>query len=304
MRNKFVDLLLKKVKEDYSNNVMVLTGDLGFSVLEPLRDFLGDRFLNVGINEALLASSAAGLAAEGFQVYIYSIAPFVTFRCLEQIRNDICYHNLNVKVIGVGAGYGYGGLGPTHHAVEDVAALWSLPNMTVYSPADVWQTEWAFNDDFQRNGPAYFRLGKGGEGVLGAPNPVEISNGVFQYDKGDEHTILCTGHILEEALRLAQILRDDYKRPTQVLSFCRLKPFSNLDLNSSIQSKNVIVIEELNPYGGFSSQVSLEILKQKVRLDQFNVFSAKDEFSKVVGSFKFQRKYHGLDAQSILEAIT
>lgn len=304
MRNKFVEVLLKKVEQDAQKKIMVLTGDLGFSVLEPLRAKLGDRFINVGINEALLASSAAGLASEGFQVYIYSIAPFVTFRCLEQIRNDICYHKMNVKIIGVGAGYGYGGLGPTHHAVEDVAALWSLPNLTVYSPADLMQTEWAFEDGFSSNGPTYYRIGKGGEGVLGSTKPKEVISGVFEYGGGKDLTVLCSGHILEEALAVQARFGNELEKSVQILSFCKLKPFPKADLTRIIQSKNIVALDELNPYGGFSAQIGMELLKQKVPVQNFNVFSAKDEFSKVVGSYKFQRKAHEIDAEHIFKTIT
>lgn len=301
MRNRFVDHLMKKVEGGEADRLVVLTGDLGFSVLEPLQEALGPRFINSGVAEALMTSTAAGIASEGYKAFIYSITPFATFRCLEQIRNDICYHKADVTVVGVGAGYGYGPLGPTHHAVEDLACMWALPNMRVYSPADVNQCDWAYEDNWKRGGPSYLRIGKGGEGVLAAlPQPKAQS--VFEYANGSDVSLVCTGHILEEVLAAQKEFEKRGIR-AQVLSVPCVKPFPATELTGAISSDRIVAVEELNPYGGFSGQLSKALLESGKRVSSFRSVSVDDEFAKVVGSMKFQRKQNGLDALSLLSVI-
>ncbi len=301
MRNRFVEHLVNKAHEGQLEKTFILTGDLGFSVLEPLQKLLKDRFVNVGINESLMASAAAGISSEGYKVFIYSIAPFTTFRCLEQIRNDICYHNVDVTVVGIGAGYGYGSLGPTHHAVEDLAALWALPNMKVFSPADIVQSDWCFEKNFHSAGPSYLRLGKGREGELCSKEQM-INDGIWEIGEGSDFTIITTGHILEEGLKLSSLLKNKGLSP-QVLSVAVLKPFPVETLTSAIKSKKIIVLEEMSPYGSFSSHVAKVILSKGMKIDVFRAFSTQDQFAKVVGSAKFQRKQQMLDAESIFNRI-
>jgi transketolase len=249
-----------------------------------------------------MTSAAAGIAKEGFKVFTYSITPFATFRCLEQIRNDICYHNLNVTVVGVGAGYGYGPLGATHHALEDVAALWSLPNMKVFSPADIAQTEWSFNEIWSHGGPNYLRLGKGGEGAL-ADLPRECAEGAFEYRGGSDVTLLCVGHILDEVLRTSEMLKSE-GLSAQVISVPQLKPFPGRDLINLIKSKYIFAIEELNPYGGFSAQFAKLLLESGKDISLFRSVSVQDQFAKTVGSMKFQRHLNQMDSKNLTNFVT
>lgn len=301
MRNEFAKFLLQKVEAGAADRLVVMTGDLGFSVLEPLQAVLGDRFVNTGVAEALLASAAAGIAREGFKVFIYSITPFVTFRCLEQIRNDICYHDVDVTVVGVGAGYGYGPLGPTHHALEDLAPMWALPGIRVYNPADVPQAIWAYEDNWRNGGPSYLRIGRGGEGSL-AVLPQVQSTGVFEYSRGSDLTIVCTGSILEEVLK-AKVELETKNLRIQVISVACLKPFPSESVVGIIGAPNVVCVEELNPYGGFSGQLAKSLLELGVRPKTFRSLSVQDEFAKVVGSSAFQRKSNGLDCAGLLTEI-
>ena len=133
MRKEFSKSMEKVAAFDSS--VIFLTGDLGFMALENLRAVMGARFINAGVSEQNLVSMAAGLSSQGFTVLCYSIAPFAVFRPAEQIRIDVCLHNMNVKIIGNGGGYGYGVMGPTHHAIEDYGIMLTLPNMRVFIPA-------------------------------------------------------------------------------------------------------------------------------------------------------------------------
>ena len=134
MRKSFVKKITELVQRN--KNIYLLTGDLGFSVFDEFKIRFPDNYINVGISEANMIGMAAGMAMCGKQVFVYSIIPFITFRCLEQIRNDLCLQNLPVKIIGVGEGLSYGTSGPTHHSIEDIGVMSSLPNLVIISPGD------------------------------------------------------------------------------------------------------------------------------------------------------------------------
>src|SRR3989442_15702127 len=143
--------------------VWLLTGDLGYTVLEGFRERFPDRFVNVGVAEQNMTGVAAGLALSGKIVFTYSIANFPILRCLEQVRNDVCYHKANVKIVAVGGGLAYGALGSTHHATEDIAILRALPEMVVVAPGDPQEAEAATRAIAEHPGPCYLRLGRAGE---------------------------------------------------------------------------------------------------------------------------------------------
>ena len=141
MRDTFAAELEKMMSEDPS--IILITGDLGFGVFDSMRENFPNNFINVGVAEQNMTGIAAGLALEGFKIFTYSIANFSTLRCIEQIRNDVAYHNLNVNVVSVGAGFSYGPLGMTHHATEDIAMMRSIPDMTIFSPSTLYEAELA-----------------------------------------------------------------------------------------------------------------------------------------------------------------
>jgi transketolase len=297
MRNEVVDFLTKKI-DSGSDNFVFLTGDLGYSVLEPLRTRLGNKFINVGIAESLMTTISAAFATYGFKAFTYSITPFATLRCLEQIRNDVCYHNADVTVVGIGAGFGYGPLGPTHHAIEDLAAVWSIPNISVYNPADLNEAYACFEHSWNQAGPKYLRLSKGGDGYLSRQDLKDLKDiKVVEYSQGTDLTIICAGNILTEVMKARSLFP---RASIQVLSCPILKPFPEEELVHKISSKKVIIVEELSPYGGFSGQCSKAILKVKPELcSDVRYISAADVFSKIVGSSDFQRKNAGVSASAI-----
>lgn len=161
MRNKFIEILVKEAKKN--DKIILIIGDLGYNVVEPFQEQFPDRFFNAGICEQNMASMAAGLASEGFHVFIYSIANFPTFRCAEQLRNDIGYHNLNVTVVSVGGGLSYGNLGYSHHAVQDLGLIRLFPEFKILAPGDPNETIGCMQNLFSSNGPSYLRLKKAGE---------------------------------------------------------------------------------------------------------------------------------------------
>lgn len=252
MRNTFINTLceLAEVNQD----VFLVCGDLGFSVLEPFATRFPDRFLNAGIAEQNMTAVAAGLALEGYNVFTYSIGNFPTLRCLEQIRYDVAYHQANVKIIAVGAGYAYGPQGVSHHTTEDIAALRSIPGMIIGSPAD--PTEASLMAHFMSNyqGPGYVRLNKTGEPSIydNESRPI-IQPGRFSpIREGNNTLVLSTGAITHSILTELQNLNlnwalssapfvGNYDRK-MLLELCETYP-------------NIVTVEEHQSNGGFGSSV-------------------------------------------------
>lgn len=200
MRNRFAELLHEAMGKD--ENIWLLCGDLGYSVLDKIAESYPDRFINIGISEQNMIGMAAGLALSGKKVFTYSIVNFAIARCLEQIRNDICYHNLDVTCVSVGGGLAYGNQGYTHLGVEDVALTRSLPNMEVYVPADRPELEYCLNDVLNSKTPKYLRMARGGEpdvheGAVKRKGTIEV------LPKQDVN-ILCQGTVLNEAIQAAK----------------------------------------------------------------------------------------------------
>ena len=161
MRNTFISTLTKAASRN--QKIVLVVGDLGFNVVEPFAERFPNRFYNAGVAEQNMSTLAAGLASEDFKVFTYSIANFPTFRCAEQIRNDIDYHNLSVTIVTVGGGLAYGSLGYSHHAIQDYGLMRLFPNMKILSPGDPVEVEALVNYSLKNNGPCYLRLGKNGE---------------------------------------------------------------------------------------------------------------------------------------------
>ena len=204
MRTAFLDALLAAAERD--PRVWLLTGDLGYSVLEPFASRFPDRCVNVGIAEQNMTGVAAGLALAGKVPVTYSIANFPTLRCLEQIRNDVCYHGLNVKIVAVGGGMGYGSLGYTHHAVEDLAIMRALPGMAVAAPGDPYECASVVETALAHQGSVYLRLGKAGEPCV-HPGPVSLPVGESAWvRRGDGPTLVSTGTILPLVIEAADRL--------------------------------------------------------------------------------------------------
>lgn len=169
MRNAFIQELVTLARQHHQ--IALIVGDLGHSVIEPFADEFPDRFINAGVAEQNMTGLAAGMASEGYHVFTYSIANFPTFRCAEQIRNDVAYHNLPVTVVAVGGGLAYGALGYSHHAVQDYALMRTLPNMLIAAPGDPMEVRACMRYLVANPGPSYLRLGKAGEPNFHAAPP-------------------------------------------------------------------------------------------------------------------------------------
>ena len=186
------------------DHIALVVGDLGYSVVEPFADRFPDRFINAGVAEQNMMGLAAGMASEGYHVFTYSIANFPTFRCAEQIRNDIDYHNLPVTVVAVGGGLAYGALGYSHHAVQDYALMRTLPNMLIAAPGDPMEVRACMRYLVENPQPSYLRLGKAGEPTF-HPSPPVVEPGYWLMvspgtDVPQDKAILTTGATLALAM--------------------------------------------------------------------------------------------------------
>ena len=203
MRTAFIEELI--VQARIYPGIFLIVGDLGYSVVEPFAAEFPDRFLNAGVAEQNMTGVAAGLASEGYHVFTYSIANFPTLRCLEQIRNDVCYHRLPVTVVAVGAGLAYGNLGYSHHGVQDLACLRGFPGLALHSPGDPGEARQAVRHLAAHPGPSYLRLGKAGERQLHSL-PVSVLEPTLVRACGASLALVATGSILGEAFDAAELL--------------------------------------------------------------------------------------------------
>jgi transketolase len=299
MRTAFIQSLTECARSN--ENIWLLTADLGFSVLERFRDEFPDRFINVGIAEQNMIGIASGLALSGKTVFVYSIANFPTIRCLEQIRNDVCYHNLNVKIVAVGGGLSYGTLGYTHHGIEDLALMRALPNISVVAPGDPTETGLLTELLTSSTGPAYLRIGKAGEPVL-HKNLQSIRIGdILQLVEGKDITILTTGGTLEIANNVA-LKSNNLGLFPSVYSVPFLKPINHLKLTEILsQSKLVVTVEE-HKEGGLGTVISEFITTNKITCELIK-FRLPENIIHEVGSQVFLRDKYGLNDHNILTSI-
>ncbi len=202
MRNTFINELVALARQH--KNIALIVGDLGYSVVEPFAKEFPDRFINAGVAEQNMMGLAAGMASEGYHVFVYSIANFPTFRCAEQIRNDVDYHNFPVTIVAIGGGLAYGALGYSHHAVQDYALMRSMPNMLIASPGDPFEVKACMQYLVNNPQPSYLRLGKTGEPIFHKEIPTLIPGEWVLVHEGDEpnKTFLSTGAPLKIAMSL------------------------------------------------------------------------------------------------------
>jgi transketolase len=301
MRTAFIETLceLAAVEE----RIWLLTGDLGFSVLEKFADRFPDRYVNVGVAEQNMSGIAGGLARCGKIVFTYSIANFPTLRCLEQIRNDICYHSGNVKVVAVGGGYAYGAQGYTHHGIEDIAIMRSLPGMTVVAPGDPVETKLATHAIVEQNGPCYLRLGKANEPVVHKSLPEFRLGQAIWVCRGSDVTIISTGGMLMEAVETAERLEKLDGIRAGVVSMPTIKP---LDSATVIQAANqtgaIVTAEEHSVTGGLGSATA-EVLAESGLTISFRRFGVPDRLNHTVGSQSYLRRNAGDLRQVVLSLL-
>ncbi len=300
MRITFIKSLIEIVRSD--KRVMLITGDLGFSVFEEFQKNYPRQYLNPGVAEQSLTGIAAGLALEGKIPFIYSIVPFITMRNFEQIRNDICYQNLNVKIIGVGAGLSYGIYGHTHYGLEDISLMRILPNMTVFSPGDPVEVAWVVSEAMKIQGPCYIRLGKVGEPIV-HKNKVrlKVGKGAIIQD-GKDLTIMATGVLLPRALEVASLLKRRGFH-SRIVSIHTIQPLDEeLIVDCVRETKAIFTLEEHFIQGGLGTAVA-EVIAEKNLQIPFRRFGVLHKFFCTTGSQEYMRSQSGLTADQLAMSI-
>lgn len=302
MRDVFVRTLTELAAQH--PEIMLLTGDLGFGVLNDFRARFPQMFLNMGVAEQNMTGVAAGLAFEGHTVFTYSLGSFPTIRCLEQIRNDVCYHKANVKIVTVGGGMAYGAVGPTHHATEDLAMLRSLPGMLVFSPGDLWEAAECTRHLVSHRGPAYLRLDKSAAPLTTRPGEAFRPGIIRTVREGSDVTLACTGGILGEALLAADVLARQGIL-CRVLSVHTVKPLDADRLAAAAaETGGIISIEEHAVDGGLGGAIA-EALMEAGAFPRFLLrMGLRDTFSSAVGSQQHLRAVYSLDVAAIARTVS
>jgi len=299
MRNAFCSALVALSAE---KPFVFLTGDLGFMALEPLRQAMGERFINAGVAEQNMVSMAAGAASGGEQCWAYSIAPFIYARPFEQIRNDVCLHNFDVKLVGNGGGYGYGVMGATHHAIEDYGVLCGLQNMSVYVPAFAADLAPIVARMAADPHPGYLRLGR-------CEQPKNFALPEYapwrRLLTGDLGVMVVVGPGTGGLLAALAVL-DDTERPelwvvTELPLRADTIPAACLDRIRA--TGTLLVLEEHVAHGGVGQMLAHLLLLQNLQPARFRHFHASGYRSGRYGSQAFHRAENGLDPAFVLAAI-
>lgn len=295
MRNAFCSALLELAPNPA---FVFLTGDLGFQALEPLRDEMGERFINAGVAEQNMVSVAAGLAKAGLRPWVYSIAPFLYARAFEQIRNDVCLHGMPVILVGNGGGYGYGVMGSTHHAIEDYGALSCLPGMRAYLPAFDADVREVIKLLMEADYPAYLRLGLSEQPKWLSPPPFAAWRHLLP---GDGPTVVMAGPLaggIVDALHNSEIRSDVW-----LVSELPIAELPAEFLASLRRSNYLMVVEEHVCSGGVGQMLAHQLMLSGTAPEQFVHRTALGYVSGRYGSQRFHRAECGLDPSSIVSEI-
>jgi len=298
LRKTFSDTIEKLAVKD--KDILFLTGDLGFNAFENLRESIGERFINMGVAEQNMVGVAAGLAHQGFKVFCYSIAPFIIYRCLEQFRNDVCFHKLPVFLVGNGGGYGYGIMGSSHHALEDIACISGLPNVTCYVPAFNDDLSPLLNEIVSAAMPAYLRLG------LGKKSPAErmVIGAFTEIIKSEKPaaTIIALGPLVNNILDA--LSNPDLKNSFDLFTLQTLPmQLHNRIIESIKSSGNLVIAEEHKSEGGIGERISLQLHERNIRINKFVPLAAKGYPDDRYGNQDFHQKQSGLDKESIEKVL-
>lgn len=302
MRNHVINEIIELAEQD--ERIMMLVGDLGFNVVEGFRDKYPDRFVNVGIAEQNMSAVAAGLALSGNLVFTYSIGNFATLRGIEQIRNDICYHHANVKILAVGCGFAYGDLGMTHHATEDIAIMRALPYMRVYVPSDTKEAVFCLKEAYAFDGPAYIRMARGGEPDLHKQYDDRQMSDFFEIiPRSNIVNIICCGTILSEGYKLRELLLCN-SIAAGLFSVPLVAPINEEILSDlAEQSQVLITMEDHNIIGGLGGAVAEVMSSIRKRHAVLLRVGLNGTFTEIVGDQNFLRDYYGMNAEKVLPKV-
>ena len=301
MRKAFNEELLKIARRN--KRVFLILADIGYGEIEPFAEAFPDRYFNVGVAEQNMTGVACGVAMEGNIAVTYSIANFPTLRPLEQIRNDVCYHNANVKIVIIGGGMAYGPLGISHHSTEDLAIMRALPNLLVLAPSDIEEARAAVHAMMAHQGPVYYRCGYKKEPPI-HDKPIRFEVGkAIQVRDGRDATIMFAGTIGYNAKLAAEKLAADGVR-CRLLSFHTIKPLDHAAIvRAAKETGAILTVEEHNINGGFGSAVAETLMDNGCGQKPFKRLALPDINVCRVGSQEWLRDQYGMSVDAIAKAL-
>lgn len=302
MRDAFLDKLTQLAAED--KDVVLLTADLGYGVFEEFESTFPGQYFNVGVAEQNMTGLAAGLALEGKKVITYSIGNFPTLRCLEQIRNDACYHNLNITIVASGGGFSYGQLGMSHHTTEDIAIMRALPNITVVVPSNSWEAGEATEALIRSEGVGYLRLDKTNGSQDNADDNYELGKALkIPSEGGSDVSFFVCGGIIKEVIEAVELLKE-FKISASIISMHTIKPIDGESIRDAVQNTKLLVsVEEGNIVGGLGSAIGEYCMDNRQIPSDFLRIGLNDKYSSIVGDQAYLRKQYKMDSQYIAKTV-
>jgi transketolase len=279
-------------------NILLVTGDLGYGVLNDIESELPNQYINTGITEQSSISFVAGLARAGFLPFFYSIGNFPTLRALEQIRNDVCHMALPATIVAVGAGFSYGTAGYSHHLIEDISALSSF-DLDIYTPSMPSEIKNCIESILKRGRPAYLRLGKGGERSFTAENRVFQFPDELDVIPSSEITILVNSAIIEEVVSAVEEAEIDGESVT-ILSCWTMKQLNETEKRFLDSRRKILVIEEHVLRGGFGSFIDEQLPFTSKKVIRIGIQSVNRNFC---GSTRYLREIYGLDKLTLVRVL-
>ena len=300
MRKAFNEELLKAARQD--KRIHMILADIGYGEIEPFANEFPERFINCGVAEQNMTGVACGVALAGNIAITYSIANFPTLRCLEQVRNDVCYHNANVKIVIIGGGMAYGPLGVSHHSTEDLAIMRALPNLKVIAPCDIYEARSAVHAMLAYDGPVYYRCGyKGEKNLHSGPVNFEIGK-ALKLREGKDAAIIFTGTIGINALQAADELeKQGYS--IKLVSMHTVKPIDVAAVLDAAETGCVVTVEEHNICGGMGGAVAEALMDNGAGNIRFKRMALPDVNVCKIGSEEWLRDQYGLGVADIVSTV-
>ncbi|MEM3265166.1 MAG: transketolase C-terminal domain-containing protein [Thermoplasmata archaeon] len=298
MRNAFVEVLSKQMSRD--KNTILLSADLGWGSFDHIREKYSNQFFNVGLAEQAMIGISAGMAKMGKNVFAYSIIPFILYRAFEQVRNDVCYPDLPVRLVGTGAGLAYGEAGATHHPFEDLRISGALPNLVVLSPSDPEEVRVLFQKMQRIKHPTYMRLTRSGDPIIhNKQSSIRIGK-ALKLSEGDDILILSIGGVTKIALDAATTLNEK-RDVAELLEIHTFKPFDDYAVIKAAEGKKLVVTVE-DSTGALEERVA-KVLINANRPPRLLSFKLPDQFTHIVGKSNYLLEHYGISAKNIIEQI-
>jgi len=301
MKNAYLSALHELAKSN--KNILALISDNGAIVYDKFRADFPDQYTNCGISEANMVGMSAGLASCGKIPFAYTISNFLVYRAYEQIRNDVCLQNMNVKLVGIGVGFVYSGLGPTHHGTEDIALMRCLPNMTIFSPADPLEAKKVTMAAAAINGPVYIRLATGGTPVIYEKDYEFLVGKAVEIMPGKDAAIFSTGSSVHEVLQAVKELKKE-GISARLINFHTIKPIDReVIVKAAYETGRILVVEEQNINGALGGAVAEILMEEGISACKFKRMGLNDKFTDGYGTYDDLKDMNGLSKSHIVQAV-